>query len=97
MVEAAEKLYKSKFAILQGSYDKGGVEGSAGTHDGGGAIDIDVRSKRAAQRVAVVKAMRTVGTGPGRSPGRLTRRSARSPRQRPSRRPVCRGTCTSSR
>jgi hypothetical protein len=61
MVEAAEKLYKSKFAILQGSYNKGGVEASAGTHDGGGAIDIDVRTKSAAQRVAVVKAMRAVG------------------------------------
>jgi hypothetical protein len=61
MVEAAEKLYKSKFAILQGSYNKGGVEGSAGTHDGGGAIDIDVRTKSVAQRVAVVRAMRAVG------------------------------------
>jgi len=61
MVEAAEKLYHSKFAILQGSYNKGGVEASAGTHDGGGAIDIDVASKSAAQRVAVVKAMRQVG------------------------------------
>ena len=61
MVEAAEKLYKSKFAILQGSYNKAGVEASAGTHDGGGAIDIDVRTKSVAQRVAVVKAMRAVG------------------------------------
>jgi hypothetical protein len=61
MVEAAEKIYRSKFAILQGSYNKGGVAESAGTHDGGGAIDIDVRTKSAAQRVAVVKAMRQVG------------------------------------
>jgi hypothetical protein len=61
MIEAAEKLYKSKFALLQGSYNKGGVAASAGTHDGGGAVDIDVASKSAAQRVAVVKAMRQVG------------------------------------
>jgi hypothetical protein len=61
MVEAAEKLYKSKFAILQGSYNKGGVTESAGTHDGGGAVDIDVASKSPAQRQAVVKAMRQVG------------------------------------
>ena len=61
MIEAAEKLYKSKFAILQGSYNKGGVTESAGTHDGGGAVDIDVASKSPAQRQAVVKAMRQVG------------------------------------
>jgi hypothetical protein len=61
MIEAAEKLYKSKFALLQGSYNKGGVTASAGTHDGGGAVDIDVASKSPAQRVAVVKAMRQVG------------------------------------
>jgi hypothetical protein len=61
MIEAAEKLYKSKFGLLQGSYNKGGVVASAGTHDGGGAVDIDVASKSAAQRVAVVKAMRQVG------------------------------------
>ncbi len=61
MIEAAEKLYKSKFAILQGSYNKGGVAESAGTHDGGGAVDIDVATKSPAQRQAVVKAMRQVG------------------------------------
>ncbi|HZX07163.1 hypothetical protein [Kribbella sp.] len=61
MVKAAEGLYHSKFAILQGSYNKGGVEASAGTHDGGGAVDVDVRTKSAAQRVAVVKALREVG------------------------------------
>ncbi|MGW7682598.1 hypothetical protein ACWGID_17785 [Kribbella sp. NPDC054772] len=61
MVEAAEQLYHSKFAILQGSYNAGGVDASAGTHDGGGAVDVDVRTKSAAQRVAVVKALRQVG------------------------------------
>jgi hypothetical protein len=61
MIEAAEKLYKSKFALLQGSYNKGGVTASAGTHDGGGAVDIDVASKSPAQRRAVVTAMRQVG------------------------------------
>jgi hypothetical protein len=61
MIEAAEKLYRSKFAILQGSYNAGGVAASAGTHDGGGAVDIDVASKSPGQRQAVVKAMRQVG------------------------------------
>ena len=61
MIEAAEQQYKSKFAILQGSYNKGGVAESAGTHDGGGAVDVDVRTKSTAQRIAVVTALRSVG------------------------------------
>lgn len=39
MIETAEKIHGSKFSILQGSYNKGGVSASAGTHDGGGAVD----------------------------------------------------------
>ena len=61
MVQAAEKIYKSQFGIIQGSYNKGGVEASAGTHDGGGAIDVDVVKLSAAQRKAVVLALRQVG------------------------------------
>jgi hypothetical protein len=29
--------------VVQGSYNKGGVTASAGTHDGGGAVDLSVR------------------------------------------------------
>ncbi|MFK4083742.1 hypothetical protein ACI2LF_06520 [Kribbella sp. NPDC020789] len=61
MIEAAEKLLHSKMAILQGSYNKGGVGSSAGTHDGGGAVDIDVRRLNAASRIAVVRVLRQVG------------------------------------
>ncbi|NEA35413.1 hypothetical protein [Streptomyces sp. SID13031] len=61
MLIAAEKIYKSQFGFLQGSYNKGGVEASAGTHDGGGAVDIDVVKKSPAQRRAVVLALRQVG------------------------------------
>ena len=61
MVQAAEKQYRSKFKIIQGSYNKGGVEASAGTHDGGGAVDIDVAKLAPAQRRAVVLALRQVG------------------------------------
>lgn len=32
----------TNFYVLQGSYNKGGVTQSAGTHDGGGAVDISV-------------------------------------------------------
>lgn len=35
---ALQKLY-----VVQGSYNGGGVSASAGTHDGGGAIDLSVR------------------------------------------------------
>lgn len=44
----------------QGSYS-GGVGASAGTHDGGGAIDIAAEDMSAAQRVEVETAMRRVG------------------------------------
>lgn len=60
MILAAEKIYKSQFRIIQGSYNKN-VPASAGTHDGGGAVDIDVIKKSPAQRRAVVLAFRQVG------------------------------------
>ena len=61
MVQAAEKLAKLQFTIMQGSYNKGGVTASAGTHDGGGAIDVAAAQLTAAQRKAVVLALRQVG------------------------------------
>lgn len=61
MLIAAEKIYHSKFKYLQGSYNKGGVEASAGTHDGGGAVDVGVVSQTPAQRRAIVLALRQVG------------------------------------
>lgn len=47
--------------ITQGSYNPGGVGASAGTHDGGGAVDLDLARKCGKRRPAVVRAMRTVG------------------------------------
>lgn len=61
MVQAAEKLAKLQFTIMQGSYNKGGVTASAGTHDGGGAVDVAAAALTAAQRKAVVLALRQVG------------------------------------
>lgn len=37
---AAEKQYGRAFRLIQGSYNAGGVGASAGTHDGGGAVDL---------------------------------------------------------
>jgi len=58
-IEAAEKGYGGKFAILQGSYNggTGKVSASAGTHDGGGAVDVAPTKNPA----AVVRALRSVG------------------------------------
>lgn len=43
MIEAAEKILGFKLRLTQGSYNAGGVAGSAGTHDGGGAVDIALK------------------------------------------------------
>lgn len=61
MIEAAEDLAGFRFVITQGSYNKGGVSASAGTHDGGGVIDIRARDLGARQRGIVVLSMRKVG------------------------------------
>ncbi|MGV3623202.1 MAG: hypothetical protein ACO1OB_20450, partial [Archangium sp.] len=51
---------KSKMVITQGSYSNG-VSASAGTHDGGGALDISIRGYSSANADKVVKAMRMAG------------------------------------
>jgi hypothetical protein len=60
MIQAAENLAGFTFVITQGSYNKG-VSASAGTHDGGGVIDIRARDLSPRQRGKVVLAMRQVG------------------------------------
>ncbi len=52
MLDHAQELYylgggyvDFRLAITQGSYNAGGVAASFGTHDGGGAVDISVRSR----------------------------------------------------
>lgn len=47
--------------LTQGSYNAGGVAASAGTHDGGGAVDISVNAWSAATRTKVVVALRKAG------------------------------------
>lgn len=43
MIKWAEKKAGFRFRITQGSYNKGGVSASAGTHDAGGAVDISTK------------------------------------------------------
>ncbi|WP_431873310.1 peptidoglycan-binding domain-containing protein [Amycolatopsis sacchari] len=61
MLTAAEGLLGRQLSLTQGSYNAGGVSGSAGTHDGGGALDISVSGMSTDTRTAVLKALRTVG------------------------------------
>jgi hypothetical protein len=51
MLDNAQRIYRAgggsvnfRLAVTQGSYNPGGVSASFGTHDGGGAVDISVRS-----------------------------------------------------
>lgn len=60
MLAAAQKRCGLSFDYPQGSYNVG-VPASAGTHDGGGAIDISVSEFSAEQCTAAVTALREVG------------------------------------
>ena len=62
MIAASHRLGKHcLIGITQGSYNPGGVGASAGTHDGGGAVDVDL-SQRCGKKIrTVVRAMRIVG------------------------------------
>lgn len=47
--------------VTQGSYNRGGVAASAGTHDGGGVIDMRVLGLTAGERRALIRALRQAG------------------------------------
>jgi peptidoglycan hydrolase-like protein with peptidoglycan-binding domain len=61
MLVAAEGRLGRQLAISQGSYNPGGVGASAGTHDGGGALDVSVEGMTAATRTNVALNLRKVG------------------------------------
>ncbi|HET6707312.1 peptidoglycan-binding protein, partial [Amycolatopsis sp.] len=61
MLVEAERLYGAQVVITQGSYNAGGVDASAGTHDGGGAMDISVSGISSANRTKLLTALRKVG------------------------------------
>jgi hypothetical protein len=75
MLDHAQELYAGyggvivnfRRAIMQGSYNPGGVQASFGTHDGGGALDISVRSFEKDRRVLtddiplMLRALRVAG------------------------------------
>jgi hypothetical protein len=59
----AEKIdgIKQLYVIAQGSYNRGGVSQSAGTHDGGGAVDISDSNLTDEDRKKVVRALKDSG------------------------------------
>lgn len=57
MLERAEARLGHKLYVVQGSYNAGGVSQSAGTHDGGGAVDLNPTS----HPHEVVRELRAVG------------------------------------
>ncbi|MEO3826486.1 peptidoglycan-binding protein [Actinomadura sp. B10D3] len=61
MLAEAERLLGRKLVLDQGSYNPGGDPTSAGTHDGGGVVDISVKGMDAATRTAAARALRRVG------------------------------------
>ncbi|NEA25773.1 peptidoglycan-binding domain-containing protein [Actinomadura bangladeshensis] len=70
MLTEAERLLGRKLVLDQGSYNPGGDPTSAGTHDGGGVVDISVTGMSAATRTSVARALRRVGFAAWvRSPG----------------------------
>ncbi|QRP43300.1 peptidoglycan-binding protein [Amycolatopsis sp. FDAARGOS 1241] len=61
MPVAAEGLLGRQLSLTQGSYNPGGVDASAGTHDGGGAFEISVAGMSAETHTSVAKALHQVG------------------------------------
>jgi len=61
MLTAAETILGRTLTLSQGSYNPGGDPTSAGTHDGGGVVDVSVTGMTPDYRVTVARALRTVG------------------------------------
>ncbi|MEU7855390.1 peptidoglycan-binding protein [Nonomuraea sp. NPDC049141] len=61
MLAEAKRLLGRNLKLDQGSYNPGGDPTSAGTHDGGGVVDISVEGMSSATRTSVVRALRLVG------------------------------------
>ncbi|MCW6006426.1 peptidoglycan-binding protein [Micromonospora sp. CPCC 205371] len=60
MLAAADAMLSWSLVLSQGSYTSANPS-SAGTHDGGGVVDISVTSMTTTQRWETVRALRTVG------------------------------------
>jgi peptidoglycan hydrolase-like protein with peptidoglycan-binding domain len=61
MLAKVEARLGRTLTVTQGSYNPGGDPNSAGTHDGGGVLDISVRDLPASTQTKVVRGLREVG------------------------------------
>jgi len=61
MLIELERRLGFTLTLSQGSYNKGGVTASAGTHDGGGAVDIHIDGMSDSRRRQVVLYARQIG------------------------------------
>jgi peptidoglycan hydrolase-like protein with peptidoglycan-binding domain len=61
MLAETQRLLGYTLVLDQGSYNPGGDPTSAGTHDGGGVVDISVTGMTATKRTEVARALRQVG------------------------------------
>ena len=61
MLTETERLLGFHLVLSQGSYNPGGDPTSAGTHDGGGVVDVSVTGMSADTRTNVARALRQVG------------------------------------
>ncbi|TCS93783.1 putative peptidoglycan binding protein [Pseudofulvimonas gallinarii] len=61
MLLEAQRLFGRSITVTQGSYNAGGVSASAGTHGGGGVVDISVSGLSETQRWQLVRSLRRVG------------------------------------
>ena len=60
-LEMAEEVSGVKIIVTQGGYNRGGVAASAGTHDGGSVIDIQIKHLSASDQNKLVKFLRLCG------------------------------------
>jgi hypothetical protein len=61
MLTEAERRLGRTLVLAQGSYNPGGDPTSAGTHDGGGVVDVAVQGMTAKTRTQVARTLREVG------------------------------------
>lgn len=61
MLMAAERSLGTRLTVIQGSYNPGGDPTSAGTHDGGGVLDVSVDGMTPQTRTNVARNLREAG------------------------------------
>lgn len=61
MLVEARRISGLTLRVTQGGFNAGGVSASAGTHDGGGALDISVHGMDATEIATAIRRLRQVG------------------------------------